>query len=66
MTCDTYPREISEQRGRYVEQPTTITFQVMKLFLFEKILLLMKNIKISAGYWRANARYRFIIRHRHF
>ncbi|MDH4326818.1 MAG: hypothetical protein OEW90_21990 [Betaproteobacteria bacterium] len=23
MTCATYPREISEQRGRYVEQPTT-------------------------------------------
>jgi len=23
MTCDTYPREISEQRGRYDDQPTT-------------------------------------------
>ena len=23
MTCATYPREISEQRGRYDEQPTT-------------------------------------------
>ena len=23
MTCDTYPREISEQRGRYDDQPST-------------------------------------------
>ncbi|RZL88344.1 MAG: hypothetical protein EOP82_23335, partial [Variovorax sp.] len=23
MTCDAYPREISEQRGRYEDQPTT-------------------------------------------